>query len=110
MLKFKGAVTLFFVVIIFSSIGIYSQPKLNVKVSASNILRYGNGKENSVTEDKTKKYFEELADVRLFVNEFLAGVRYEYDDPIEFGKSLKGISRRFLEFKKDDFTLCVCMK
>ena len=105
MLNIKRAVSLFFVVLIFASVSAYAQPKLNVKVSASNILRYGIGKENSVTGDLTKKYFEELGDVRLFVNEFMAGVRYEYDDPIEFGVNKKGISRRFLEFKKDDFTV-----
>ncbi|MCC6865422.1 MAG: hypothetical protein IT280_04615 [Ignavibacteria bacterium] len=86
------------------TISLYSQPKLNVKVSASNYLRFGTGYENSVTGDVTKKYFEELGDVRLFVNDFLAGVRFEYDDPIEFGKSRKGITRRFIEFKKDEFT------
>ncbi|MBZ0203798.1 MAG: hypothetical protein IT281_01295 [Ignavibacteria bacterium] len=105
MLNIKGAVKLAAVILFFVSGFIYSQPKLNIKVSASNILRYGNGKETSVSGEDSKKYFEELADVRLFVNDFLAGVRYEYDDPIEFGKSLKGISRRFLEFKKDDFTV-----
>lgn len=105
MMRLKEAVTLFFIVLIFGSVGLYSQTKLNVKVSASNILRYGTGIENSVTEDVNKKYFEELFDGRLFVNDFMAGVRFEYDDPIEFGKSVKGISRRFLEFKKDDFTV-----
>lgn len=83
----------------------FSQLKLNVKVSASNLLRYGNGKINSVTGDNEKKYFEEIGDVRLFVNDFLFGARYEFDDPIEYGKGTKGISRRFIEFKKDDFTV-----
>ncbi|RPI14891.1 MAG: hypothetical protein EHM58_15420 [Ignavibacteriae bacterium] len=83
----------------------YSQLKLNVKVSASNLLRYGNGKENTITTSNTKEYFEELGDVRLFVNDFLFGVRYEYDAPIEFGTSVKGISRRFIEYKKEDFTV-----
>jgi len=83
----------------------FSQIKLNVKVSASNLLRYGTGKINSATGDEEKKYFEELADVRLFVNDFLFGARYEFDDPIEYGKSTKSISRRFIEFKKDDFTV-----
>ncbi len=105
MLKLKWAVTLFLIFFVFAGQEAVSQIKLNVKVSASNLLRYGIGKENSVTGDNTKKYFEELADVRLFVNDFLAGVRYEYDDPIEFGKTVKGFSRRFLEFKKDDFTV-----
>ncbi len=84
---------------------VYTQLNLNVKVSASNLLRYGIGEENSLTGNTEKKYFEELGDVRLFVNDFLFGVRYEYDDPIEYGKSIKGISRRFIEFKKDDFTV-----
>ncbi len=105
MMRTKGAVTLFFLVLLSGALTVYSQPKLNVRVSASNILRYGTGVENSVTEDVNKKYFEELFDGRLFVNDFMAGVRYEYDDPIEFGKSIKGISQRFLEFKKDDFTV-----
>lgn len=103
MKKFTGAVLIFSFFLI--SFSVFAQPKLNVKVSASNYLRYGIGKENSVTGDVDKKYFEELGDVRLFVNDFLAGVRYEYDDPIEFGVSKKGITRRFLEFKKDDFTV-----
>src|SRR4030095_9149926 len=83
------------------SSSIYSQ--LNVRVLASNYLRYGVGEENSIAGDNPKKYFEELGDVRLFVNDFMFGTRYEYDDPIEFGKGTKGISRRFIEFKKDDF-------
>ncbi|MCI0448447.1 MAG: DUF6029 family protein [Chlorobi bacterium] len=94
---------LFTALFIFCS-NINSQIKLNVKVSASNLLRYGIGKENSITTDNSKKYFEELGDVRLFVNDFLFGARYEYDDPIEFGKGSKSISRRFIEFKKDEFT------
>jgi hypothetical protein len=82
---------------------VYSQSGLNVKASASNLLRYGKGNQNTVTTDSTEEYFEELGDVRLYVNDFLFGVRYEYDDPIEFGTGLKGISRRFIEFKKDNF-------
>jgi hypothetical protein len=95
------AFSLFF---IFSTGYVYSQLKLNVKVSASNLLRYGKGKENVVAGlTTTKEYFEELGDVRLFVNDFIFGIRYEYDDPIEFGTGTKGISRRFVEFNKDNF-------
>ena len=57
-MRTKGAVTLFFLVLLSGTITIYSQPKLNVRVSASNLLRYGTGIENSVTEDKNKKYIE----------------------------------------------------
>lgn len=82
-----------------------AQSGLNVKVSASNLLRYGIGKQTSVTGDIQTEYFEELADVRLFVNEFTLGVRYEYDAPIEYGKSIKGISKRYLEFRKEGFNV-----
>jgi hypothetical protein len=105
-MKKHNLLFILFIALIFNfSNQLFSQLKLNVRVSASNTLRYGIGKENSVTEDVTKKYFEEIGDVKLFVNDFLAGVRFEYDDPIEFGKSVKGFSKRFLEFKKDDFTV-----
>jgi hypothetical protein len=83
----------------------YSQLKLNVKVTASNFLRYGNGKEVTLTTETGKEYFEELGDVRLFVNDFLFGIRYEYDAPIEFGTGTKGLSRRFIEYQKDEFTV-----
>src|SRR4030095_10595206 len=102
--KIKGAVLLSVIILIVSG-NVYSQINLNVKVSASNQLRYGSGYENSVTGDNSKKYFEELGDVRLFVNDFFFGARYEYDDPIEFGKGTKGISRRFFQFDKYDFSI-----
>lgn len=104
MRNIKGAVllTVFFLLTAATS---YSQINLNVKVSASNLLRYGNGYEENINGNISKKYFEELADVRLFVNDFMFGARYEYDDPIEFGKGTKGISRRFVEFKKEGFTV-----
>lgn len=93
---------LFLILLLYPLLG-YSQLKLNVKVSASNLLRYGNGKETLVGSTGKKEYFEELGEARLFVNDFIFGVRYEYDDPIEFGTSVKGISRRYLEFTKDNF-------
>lgn len=90
--------------VVFAQGAVYSQLKLNVKVSASNLLRYGKGNENVVAGlSTTKEYFEELGDVRLFVNDFIFGIRYEYDDPIEFGTGTKGLSRRFIEFNKDNF-------
>ena len=79
------------------------QPKLNVKASASNLFRWGKGKQITLQDTITKEYFEETADARLFVNDFLFGVRYEFDDPIEYGTTIKGISRRFVEFTKDRF-------
>jgi len=89
--------------LIASSELLYSQLKLNVKASASNLLRYGSGKETTLSSTTGKDYFEELGDVRLFVNDFIFGIRYEYDDPIEYGTGTKGISRRYVEFNKDNF-------
>ncbi len=91
-----------FSLIIFSGTA-SAQLKLNVRVSADNQFRYGNGQEIITTFSNPKTYFEELGQVRLFVNDFTAGVRYELDDPIEFGKGTKGISSRYLQFKKDEF-------
>lgn len=103
----KYILILFFsiVYIPFITSNLSAQIKLNVKVSASNFLRWGSGVQNSVTGNTNKDYLEELGDVRLFVNDFLFGVRFEYDSPIEFGKSTKGISRRFFEFQKEGFTV-----
>ena len=61
----------------------------------------------SGTSESHKEYFEELGDVRLYVNDFLFGFRYEFDDPIEFGTSVKGFSRRFVEYNKDNFDVRV---
>lgn len=102
--KFGKLTVLFMFLLCMCSVNTFSQYKLNVKVSASNLLRYGTGTENSVTGDKSKEYFEELFNARIFVNEFLVGARYEYDDVIEIGKGVKGFSERFLEFRNDDFT------
>lgn len=84
---------------------LFSQKIPNIKVSASNLFRYGKGNEITTSLEDTKEYFEELGDIRLYVNDLLFAVRYEYDDPIEFGTSLKGITRRYVEYRKDDFTV-----
>lgn len=84
---------------------INAQPKLNIRVTANNLFRYGNGEEIITTYSNPKTYFEELGDIRLFVNDFVAGFRYELDDPIEFGKGTKGISSRFVQFTKNDFSV-----
>jgi len=96
---------IFLVLFISSSDTSYTQKIPNVKVSASNLFRYGKGNEITTGLENTKEYFEELGDVRLYVNDLLFAVRYEYDDPIEFGTSQKGITRRFFEYKKDAFSV-----
>lgn len=96
---------LFYLLIIIISYPAFAQLKLNVKVNATNLFRYGNGKENNLVGDNSKEYLEEIGDVRLFVNDFIFGVRYEYDSPIEFGRNQKGIVKRFIEFNKDGFNV-----
>jgi len=88
---------------LFLPVEILAQLKLNVNASATNLFRWGKGRQITIQDTTTKEYLEETADVRLFVNDFLFGLRYEFDDPIEYGTSLKGISRRFVEFNKDQF-------
>jgi hypothetical protein len=97
----RHAFSLLIILIILSPQDLAAQLKLNAKVSATNLFRWGKGKQITLGDTTTKEYLEETADVRLFVNDFLFGVRYEFDEPIEYGTSIKGISRRFVEFNKD---------
>jgi len=75
-----------------------SQPKLNVQASLNNTLRYGSGLENRSGQEFSKEYFEDLADARIKVNDFVLGFRYEISDPIEYGLNFKGIRKRYLEY------------
>jgi len=80
----------------------YSQPKLNVKASFNNLLRYGNGTEILNGNDNAKEYFENLADGRISINDIVFGARYEISDPIEYGRDFKGIRKRYVEYKGSD--------
>ena len=87
--------------VLFSSSG-FAQ----VRALGSNVLRLGTG-ETTDNDDITlrKRYFEEIANARIFFENFSVGLRYEMSDPSEVGKNFQGIRRRWIEYRKDDLTL-----
>ena len=92
-------------VIIFFSLcnSSYSQINLNVDASLKNLLRYGSGSEYQGSQKVRKEYFENLADARININDFVFGARLEVSDPIEYGLDFKGIRKRFVEYNNRDF-------
>ncbi len=84
------------------------QASESVHATGSNLLRVGDGSttdQNGNTFDK--RYFEEIADARLFFNYFSLGLRYEMDDPSEVGRSYtdREFRRRWLTYRKDQLEL-----
>ena len=79
-----------------------------VSTSISNLLRYGNGERSLGTIKSDFQYFENLTDVRFNLPENVTvGFRLLYDDPPEVGLSFQGISRRFIEYRKDNYSVRV---
>ncbi|MBU1094896.1 MAG: hypothetical protein KKB34_00315 [Bacteroidetes bacterium] len=72
-------------------------------VSVSNLLRYGSGKQSISDISKNLIYRENLTDAKIrFQNDITIGFRLLYDNPPEVGQSFTGLSRRFIEYRKDD--------
>jgi len=69
-------------------------------LSVSNYLRYGEGEEIQNTRDSYKKYFEEMLSFNIHWGNFLAGGRYEHDDPSEFGLDHRTMRKWFLEYRR----------
>ena len=100
----KKTFLLFFILILISLSNIsYSQINLNVDASLKNVLRYGSGSEFLGSGKVRKEYFENLADARININDFVFGARLEISDPIEYGLDFKGIRKRFVEYNNRDF-------
>jgi len=79
-----------------------------IRTSVSNLLRYGNGDQIVGNFNKELQYFENLTDVRINLPEnLILGFRFLYDDPPEVGLPFQGISRRFIEYKKNNLSLRV---
>jgi Family of unknown function (DUF6029) len=75
----------------------------DVVPSVSNLFRYGNGERNLATLKIPQTYFENLTDARISIPEnFVIGFRLLIDDPPEIGETFKGISRRYIEYNKDN--------
>lgn len=90
-------------VIIFSQVSI-----AQIQTSVTNYFRYGNGKQYISGTNQKFIYRENLTDAKFRLPyDFSVGVRFLYDDPPEVGQSFTGISRRFLEYKKDNLSIRV---
>ena len=91
-----------FVVIFFSlAVAANAQINLNVKAALNNLLRYGSGSETVLGTANPKEYFENVTDARLSVNDIVFGMRYEIDQPIEYGVNFRGIKKRFVEYNNN---------
>ena len=87
----------------------------DVYATGSNLLRYGTGSTELAPGLATdKQYFEEIADARVFFENFQLGLRYELDDPSEVGRSYPAtlgfgqgpeFRRRWLAYRKDDVNI-----
>jgi hypothetical protein len=77
----------------------------DITVSVSNLLRYGTGRETVGSFTQTKDYLENLTDSRLSFLDFTVGFRLLYDAPPEYGVEFQGISKRYVEFTRDDLYL-----
>lgn len=73
-----------------------------VTAAGSNLLRIGSGHQvDDADKEVRKRYFEEIANARIFFDNLSIGLRYEMDDPSEIGRSFEGLRRRWISYKKD---------
>ena len=98
----KLLLTVVFLTIVVSA---NAQINLNVKAALNNLLRYGSGTETFLGNSYAKEYFENVTDARLSVNDVIFGIRYEIDQPIEYGVNYRGIKKRFIEYNNTDIGL-----
>ena len=73
-----------------------------MKAALNNLLRYGSGSETILGSSNPKEYFENVTDTRLSVNDIIFGMRYEIDQPIEYGVNFKGIKKRYVEYSNNN--------
>ncbi len=96
----------FYTILITGMIFISISSSAQIRTSISNILRYGNGDQTLGDISNKLIYRENLTDVKLrFPENVTVGFRLLYDDPPEVGQSFKGLSRRFVEYNKNDVFL-----
>ncbi len=91
----------------------FAQDTSDVHATGSNLLRYGTGTTTNPLGGNPidKQYLEEIADARIFFENFQLGLRYELDDPSEVGRSYPAtlgegqgpeFRRRWLAYKTND--------
>ena len=96
----------FLIIFCFLFVSTYLQAQ--IRSSISNLLRYGNGEQTLGLSTNKFKYFENLTDARFSLPQNVTfGLRFLYDEPPEVGQRFKGISRRFIEYRKDNLFLRV---
>jgi len=71
----------------------------DINVSVSNYLRYGTGMDGFL--NARRDYFENLAETKITVSDFLVGFRLLHDAPPEYGLDFTGIKKRYVEFSRD---------
>jgi hypothetical protein len=77
-----------------------------VQPSISNYFRYGNGDQTLGDITNGLIYRENLTDVKFrFPYDVTVGLRLLFDNPPEVGRSFNGLSRRFVEYNKDNLEL-----
>src|SRR5205823_4208890 len=97
----RSASAAFFLLFALARISIAQQSE-DVHASGSNLLRVGSGSTTDVSGNEAdKRYFEEIANARLFFQYFSIGLRYEMDDPSEVGRSYqdKAFRRRWMTYR-----------
>jgi hypothetical protein len=75
----------------------------DINVSVSNYLRYGTGMDGFL--NARRDYFENLAEAKISVSDFLVGFRLLHDAPPEYGMEFTGIKKRYIEFSRDGLYL-----
>jgi len=76
--------------------------------SVSNLLRYGDGYQSFGSSSNKFQYFENLTNVRIsFPKKINIGFRFLYDDPPEVGAPFRGLSKRFIEYRDNGFSVRV---
>lgn len=93
------------VLIIIVNVLSYSQDKIHIKTSGSNLFRYGNGSEILYSNSVKKEYFENITDAKLSINNFTLGLRLEYINPAETGRNFKGLRKRYIEYNTGNFEI-----
>src|SRR5579872_5655620 len=86
----------------------FAQTNEDVYATGSNLLRVGAGSTpDALGNELSKRYLEEIADVRLFYQNLSVGLRYEMDDPSEVGRSYqdRNFRRRWISYRKDQLEL-----
>ncbi len=92
-------------ILLLSALALFSASRTSaqtVTASGSNLLRLGSGYQvDDADAEVRKRYFEEIANARIFFQNLSIGLRYEMDDPSEIGRSFQGLRRRWIQYKKD---------